>query len=59
MADDLSKRGKPDRDRINMNEPFEVGYWKSKFNVTEAELANAVGQVGNMAKDVENFLKKR
>jgi Protein of unknown function (DUF3606) len=28
MADDKSKTGAPDRDRINLNEDYELRYWR-------------------------------
>ena len=30
MADDLSNHGRPDRDRINMDEEYEVRDWAKK-----------------------------
>jgi hypothetical protein len=56
MADDLTKRGKPDRDRISLTEGWEVRYWCDRFQVTEQELRDAVDQAGNMAADVERLL---
>jgi hypothetical protein len=56
MADDLTKRGKPDRERISLTEEWELRYWCDKFQVSEAELRDAVEQVGSMAKDVEKLL---
>ena len=58
MADDKRKTGKPDRDRINLNEDYEVKDWSKKFGVSAQELINAVKAVGNNAADVEKFLKK-
>jgi hypothetical protein len=34
MADDLTKHGSPDRDRINVNEDCELRDWSKKFGVT-------------------------
>ena len=36
MADDLSKRGQPDRSKINMNEDFEVRYWTKQLGEGKA-----------------------
>ena len=58
MADDKSKPGRPDRDRINMNEEYEVQNWSKKFGVRKEELAAAVRKVGPMARDVEVELKR-
>ena len=30
MPDDLTKKGKPDRDRVNHNQDWEIGYQKKK-----------------------------
>lgn len=58
MADDLSKRGPADRDRINVHEEHELRYWSEKFGVSYEKLKEAVAEVGVMAKDVEQVLKK-
>ena len=58
MADDKSKTGKSDRDRINVNESYEVRDWAKKFGVTEDALKAAVKKVGPMAKDVAKALGK-
>ena len=58
MADDLSKRGAQDRDRINIHEQWEVNYWTDKFGVSREKLEDAVKKVGTMVKDVENYLKR-
>jgi hypothetical protein len=59
MPDDKSKKGRQDRSRINMNERYEVQYWKNKFGVSEDELRAAVDRVGSSVKDVERELKKK
>jgi len=56
MSDDKTKTGGPDRDRINVNESYEVQYWTKKFGCTPEELRKAVTKVGPMAKDVEKEL---
>jgi len=57
MADDKRNPGRPDRDRINMEEAYEVGYWCERFGVSQEELAAAVKKVGSMASDVQRELK--
>lgn len=57
--DDLSKRGKADRIRVNVNEEHEVRYWTKRFKCTEAELRKAVAEAGVMVKDVEVCLAVR
>jgi hypothetical protein len=58
MADDLNKRGSPDRDRINMGEEYEVRDWAKKFGVSPEELERAVQQVGDRADAVRQHLGK-
>jgi hypothetical protein len=52
MADDLTKRGQPDRSKINMHEEHEVKYWSRHFGVTREELQRVVDRVGNSAATV-------
>lgn len=59
MADDKSKTGGPDRQRIDVNEDYELRDWSKKFGVTPDELKAAVKKVGVMADDVEKELKKK
>ncbi|MFN2645144.1 MAG: DUF3606 domain-containing protein [Burkholderiales bacterium] len=58
MADDKSKPGRPDRDRINVNEEWEVRDWSQKFGVSPDELKRAVQQVGDRAEAVRQHLGK-
>ena len=57
MADDTTKRGKPDRIRINVHETWEFDYWKDALDVSEQQLDAAVRKVGPMVKDVKKDLK--
>jgi hypothetical protein len=60
MADDKTKKGKPDRTRIAMSEPYEVQYWKKKFGVTGQGLAGAIRAVGsNNVEKVGAYLKAK
>ena len=59
MADDTSKRGKEDRDRINVNEDYEVRDWAKSLGVSEDELRSAVAKAGPMVKDVKAHLLLR
>jgi hypothetical protein len=60
MADDKSKTDYRDRTRINMNERYEVDYWKDKFGVTGQALAGAVRATGSSSvKKVEKYLKDK
>ena len=54
--DSLKKRRQPDRSKIAMGEAQEVRYWTRHFDVSQAELARAVGKVGNSAAAVSKEL---
>jgi hypothetical protein len=58
MADDLSKRGRQDRERISLTEEWEVRRWCDHFDVTEARLREVVAEVGHMVDDVRAFLQR-
>jgi Protein of unknown function (DUF3606) len=59
MADDPSKSGRPDRDRIDIDEEYEVRYWSEKFGVSPEQIQSAVAKVGPMVKDVRDHLALR
>ncbi|MEZ0219109.1 MAG: DUF3606 domain-containing protein [Tardiphaga sp.] len=60
MADDKSKRDYRDKTRINMNEPYEVDYWKKKFGVSGQALAGAIRATDSTSvKKVEAYLKDK
>ena len=42
MADDKGNPGRPDRDRNNMEEGYEVQYWGEGFGVSQEELATSL-----------------
>jgi uncharacterized protein DUF3606 len=56
---DKSKLGKPDRDRINVDEDYEVRDWAKSLGVTEDQLRSAVAKAGPMVKDVKAHLQGR
>ena len=58
MADDKKQTGSPDRDRINMNEDYEVQYWTQALGVTREQLREAVDAVGPTADAVRRYLGK-
>lgn len=58
MSDDKSKAGKADRDRINVDEPYELRDWAKHFHVSEEKIKEAVKAVGPMVKDVQKHLAK-
>lgn len=49
MADDKTKRGSPDRDRIDVNDDDELRNWSRSLNRTPEEIKDAVRVVGNSA----------
>ena len=58
MADDKNNTGSPDRDRINLEEDYEVRYWTQALGVSEEQLRQAVQQVGSTAEAVRRHLGK-
>jgi len=59
MADDKDRRGPRDRERIDVNEDYELRYWSEKFGVSRDDLQQAVQRVGNKAADVERALSRK
>jgi predicted DNA-binding protein YlxM (UPF0122 family) len=57
VADDKTKIGKPDRDRINPNEDYELQDWATHFGVSKEKVKQTVEKVGPMVDDVEKALK--
>jgi hypothetical protein len=56
MADDLKQTGRPDDQRINVEQDHEVRYWADKFGVSQDEIRAAVKAAGPMVKDVRQRL---
>ena len=56
--DDKKKVGKPDAERINVNEPYELSEWSKKLGVPPAVLKTAVEAVGPMTDNVRKHLGK-
>ena len=59
MADDKTKVGGQDGDRINVNEDYEVRVWMQSLGVSEDELRKAVAAVGDRADKVREYLGKK
>lgn len=59
MTDDRNSIGSPDRDRISLNEDYEIRDWTKSLGVSEDELREAVDAVGNSADKVRDYLKAR
>ncbi|OOW86936.1 hypothetical protein Xvtf_15465 [Xanthomonas campestris pv. vitistrifoliae] len=58
MSDDKRNVGSPDRDRINVNEAYELQYWTKTLGVSADELKAAVQKVGPLAVSVRRHLGK-
>ena len=58
MPDDPKKVGKPDRDRINVHEDYELRDWSNILGVSPDRLKETVGKVGPMVVDVRRELRK-
>jgi len=61
MADDKTMRGNPDRDRISIEEKYELRQWAKGLgiSVSKEELVAAVRAVGNSADKVRQHLKQK
>lgn len=57
MSDNTSNRGGQDRERINVNQSYELRDWAKKFNATPEQIKEAVAAVGDRADKVEMHLK--
>nr|WP_298689547.1 DUF3606 domain-containing protein [uncultured Dongia sp.] len=57
MADDKSKTGKPDRDRVAVGEDYEVDVLAKKYpKLTRADITKAIRDQGPMRTDIEKEL---
>ena len=54
--DSLTKKGQPDRSKINMHEDSEVKYWTKELDVSRERLQEVVDKVGNSAAAVRKEL---
>jgi hypothetical protein len=59
MSDDKSNAQGQDRQRINVNQDYELRDWSKKLGVSPEELKRAVAKVGDRATDVERELKSQ
>ena len=59
MSDNLKQRGGQDRQRIDVNQDYELRDWSKKFGVTPQRLKEAVQAVGNQADKVQGYLQQR
>ena len=59
MADDKNKSGGQDRERINVNQDYELRDWAKNLDTTPERLKEAVQAVGDRADKVREFLKNK
>ena len=53
------KRDYGDKTRIDMNQAYQVAYWKERFGVSQEALSEAVQAAGAFARKVEAYLKSK
>lgn len=53
------KRDYGNKTRIDLNQSYQVAYWKERFGVSEQELSEAVHAAGALARKVEEYLKSK
>lgn len=56
MADNKANRGPLDRNRVNVNEDYELRYWAERFSCSPEQLKAAVKMVGPVVGSVEQYL---
>ena len=58
MSDDKKQTGKPDRDRVSADEPYEVDRLANKYELPKPLIVNVIRQVGPMRRDIEVYLDR-
>lgn len=56
MSDDKSQSGGQDRQRISVNQDYELRDWAKSLNTTPERLKEAVAAVGDRADKVREYL---
>ena len=59
MSEDKTIISNPDQQGINTSDKYELQEWSKKYGVSFDQLKRVVKDAGSIAKDVEDFLKKR
>jgi Protein of unknown function (DUF3606) len=59
MSDDKTQSQGQDRERINVNQEYELRDWARSMNTTPERLKEAVQAVGDRADKVREFLGQR
>ncbi|MBC7390045.1 MAG: DUF3606 domain-containing protein [Opitutaceae bacterium] len=57
--DNKKNVGSPDKDRINVNEKYELEYWTKELGVTSDKLKQVVSEVGTSVSAVKEKLSKK
>lgn len=55
---DTSRRHRPDSERINTREQYEINYWSKTLQVSPEDLLAAVKAVGDSEQKVRQYLGK-
>jgi len=56
MPDDTETRSGQDRERINVNQDYELRYWTKELGVSAEQLKQAVDAVGDRVEKVREYL---
>lgn len=59
MPDNRNLRGRQDRERVALQEDYEVDYLRKKFGVTTTKVLEAIRAVGNDRYKVEDYLREK
>lgn len=60
MADDKSKKGASDRNKVSGSEKYEIQYFKDKLGVSGQAVAGAIRATGSNDRQIlTDYLKKR
>ncbi|MES0158529.1 MULTISPECIES: DUF3606 domain-containing protein [unclassified Mesorhizobium] len=59
MADDKSKRDFRDRNRVSVDEDYEVGYFAKQHRITPEQVRELIREHGNDRKRLEREARKR
>lgn len=57
MSEETSNTHGADRNRVNVQDDYELRYWGQRFDVSNELLKRAVDAVGTSAKSVEDWLQ--
>ncbi|TWO72772.1 DUF3606 domain-containing protein [Caenimonas sedimenti] len=57
MSDDKTQSGGQDRERVNVNQEYELRDWANSLNTTPERLKEAVQAVGDRAEKVREYLR--